>query len=933
MIKRTWFLTGILCAAVLTAGAQMPPMKAIPNDPEVRVGTLPNGLTYYIRHNAKPAKQAEFYIVHNVGAIQEDTAQNGLAHFLEHMAFNGTKNFPGKGVINYMETIGVKFGANLNAMTGQETTIYNMSAVPLLREGIIDSCLLVLHDWSYFVSLVPSEIDNERGVIIEELRGGNTGPRRVQEALMPVVTNKSKYSWRNVIGTEAGLRTFSHQELVDFYHKWYRTDLQAIIVVGDFDVDMMERKIKAAMADIPAVVDPTPKEIVAVPDNNEVLVGIATDPEVTSTGVQVYIKRQPVPREIQNTEQIAMLNGMIYMATNMASNRLSEMSMKPNAPFLQAVLQNGDLTSTCDVLYMGASARDGQAATAFEAIYTELMRIKRHGFTESEFERVKANILRGAEMGYEARNDRQSGSFVQMCMNNFLSGNAMPDARTSWQLDSTLVANADLNVINRLIASLITDENQVVTMSGPSKSPMPAEADVRAIIARVKASEIAPYADNTVKEPLVSATLKGSPVQKSEAGKFGSTVWTLKNGVRVILKPTDLKADELIFSASCYGGRSLLTNEELPSGEMLGNVVGFSGVGKFSSSDLRKQLTGKAASMGVSIGGYSHGLSGGGSVKDLETTLQLLYLYFTAPRFDRGDYETMMDKVEESLVNAKNDPGTVFKREFAETYYQDNFRAMPMDMERLAKVKFEMMQPIYRRLFSNADDFTFVLTGSFDPEKIKPLIEKYMGSLPVGKERLTWKDDKIEPVKGNVERTIDVAMQTPKSTVLVAMSADIPFSLENSLTTSILKQLLDIRYQESIREEKGGTYGVGVQAGLGRIPKNRLGMTVSFDTDPAMVGELLPIVFKELREMVANGPKAEDIAKIKEFMFKQRAEALKNNPLWASAVATYYMEGLDVTTDYEAVLKSIDGEKVTKLLKSMLDAGNTLTFIMNPEVK
>ncbi len=930
MIKRISFLFSILCIAALSLHAQGR-LPVIPNDPDVRIGKAPNGMTYYIRHNDKPAKQAEFFILHDVGAIQEDTAQNGLAHFLEHMAFNGTKNFPGKNLINYMETIGVKFGANLNAMTGQEYTQYNMSAVPLLREGIIDSCLLVLHDWSHFISLLPKEIDNERSVIIEELRGGNTGSRRVQEALMPVTMGPTRYAYRNVIGTEAGLRTFSYKELEDFYHKWYRPDLQAIVVVGDFDVDQMEKKILSTMADIPAPTDHSPKIPVKIPGNKEPVVGIATDPEVTNTSVALYIKRDPVPKEMNNTVPIAQFNTALYMAASMASTRLSEMAQKPNAPFIGARIQNGAMTSTCDVIFAGASARPGQAATAFEALYTEVERVKRHGFTESELERVKANLMRNAEISYEARDDRRNEDFVDTYLNNFRNNTPMPDAKTEWKVDSMVISSITLDMVNMLISRVMIAENQVVTMTGPSSSPIPTKEEVAALIAKVRASNIEPYADNTVKEPLISTTLKGSPVAKTEAGKFGSTVWTLKNGIRVVLKPTDFKADELMLSATSYGGRSIIPDADLPSAELLPTVISASGVGKFSSIDLSKQLTGKAAKAGPAIGAYSNGINGACSSKDLETMLQLVYLYFTSPRFDRGDFDVMMDKIETSLSNAENDPGTIFKKEFAKAYYNDNFRCLNMDMKRLGLVKFEDMERLYRQLYNNAADFTFIFTGSIDPEKAKPLIEKYIGSLPVNQTRLTYKDDKIAPVKGKVDKTIAVPMQTSKTTVLTVLSGEMPYTLETVLTATIFKQILDIRYTESVREEKGGTYGVSVSMGQQDVPRQRYSLSISFDTDPAMAGELIPIILEEIRELAQEGPKAEDMAKIKEFMVKQRADNLKQNSTWAGYLGNWYLSGKDYATDYDKTLAGIDAAKIKAMAAKILADGNVFRFVMNPE--
>ncbi len=933
-MKRAIFLSGLLICLVLQAAAQqMPKMPAIPADPEIRVGTLPNGMTYYIRHNEKPEKQAEFYILHNVGAIQEDTTQIGLAHFLEHMAFNGTKNFPGKDLINYLEKIGVKFGANLNAGTGQETTVYNMSNVPLLREGIVDSCLLILHDWSYFISLLPEQIDKERGVIVEELRTGNTAGFRTREEIAPTLYNHSRYAYRNIIGNEAGLRNFGYQQLTDFYHKWYRTDLQALIVVGDFDVNQMEAKIRSTMADIPAVQNPAPKVMFPVPDNAAPLVAVATDPEMMNTTVALYIKREPIPRELNDKAPIAQVKTMLRLIAGMASERLSELALLPDAPFITAGFGSGSLTQTCDALFMRANAREGQAAGAFEALCTELEKIRRFGFTETELDRARIDMMRSARQQYDGRNDRRNSYFVNLCLGNYIKNAPMPPADIDWEMDSLILAGADLLLINQMASQLITDQNRVITVTGPEKAGVatPSQQDLLAIMERVGKSDVAQYTDDTVIEPLVQAPLKGAAVAKTAPGQFGSTVWTLANGVRVVIKPTDFKADELLMRASSRGGLSVLSDADYPSGDMLTTLVGMSGVGKFSAIQLSKQLTGKAAEVSPYVSQYSNGLSGKGSPKDLETMLQLTYLYFTQPRFDRTDYDVMIDKYVSALANAGQNPGYVMQKRTLETLYGNNIRRQSISTERLGLVHFEDMQRIWKSLYSNAADFTFTFVGNLDPAQAKPLIEKYLGSLPVTKQKLTWRDDKVREVAGKVEDTFAVPMKAPKSTVMTVFSGPMPYTLETALTCSFLQQILSIRYTESIREEKGGTYGVRVGMSQERIPAMRYTLMTTFDTDPAMATELQEIIVGQIALVASEGPKAEDVEKVREYMVKQRQDNLKINNLWLSYLNTFYTDGLDMNTDYDRTLASIDAAKIKALAAKVLADGNMTRIVMNPE--
>ncbi len=935
-MKRFIFITLLAACCAMAVSAQKVPamqMPRIPADTAIRVGKLPNGMTYYVRHNAKPEGQAEFFILTHVGAMQEDTTQIGLAHFLEHMAFNGTKNFPGHGIESYTASIGVKFGTNLNAVTGQEYTCYNMSGVPLLREGIVDSCLMILHDWTYFITLDPKEVDDERGVIIEELRQGNNAQWRINQAQAPYIFNKTRYAWRNVIGNEAGLRSFDRKELVDFYHRWYRTDMQAVVVVGDFNPDEMVEKIRRVMADVPAVTDPQPKQVVAIPDNREPLISVDTDPEQTSTSVTIYTKYEPTPREMNNTVPMAYVDLSRRMVSVMFNMRMRELTKKPDAPFLSASMAQGMMTETCDVMMVRAEARDGQAARTLEALYTELERMRRHGFTQSELERVQSELMRAARRQYDNRGDRRSRELVDACLLNFRMNTAMPSAEYEFRLDSVIISTANLTTINAMCKELVTPDNRVILVSAPEKAgaPVPSRGDVTAIMSRVDALELTPWADATVIEPLVSAPLKGSRVIKSETDKLGDTVWTLSNGVRVVLRQTDFKADELLMTINSTGGLSMLGNEDYPSGERLSSLVASSGVGKFSATQLERQLAGKAARVQPAISDYENGFSGACSPKDLETMLQLVWLYFNSPRFDQGDFDVMMDKYASALANAGSNPSYLFQKRMMETVYGNHPRRRAVTAESLKEVDFKRMEPIYRKLYSNAAAFTYTFVGNIDPVEAKPLIEKYLGSLPVSKEKLVWQNDNAGPLKGRITDRFEVPMQNPKSTVAVYLTGDMPFSLENAMLCTILDQILDLRYTKSIREEKGGTYGVSAQISARRIPVQGFRMTISFDTSPAMVDELLPIVTSEIEKIAKEGPLAEDLSKVREFMVKQRAENLKRNGAWLSWIDTYYANGYDPTTDYEAILAGVTPEKIQALAARILAAGNDITVVMSPK--
>ena len=570
-------LTMLVAAAfaMTSAMAQLNPMEPIPADKDVRTGKLENGMTYYIRHNEKPKGQADFHILHDVGAIQENDAQQGLAHFLEHMAFNGTKNLPGKQMIEYLEKVGVKFGANLNAGTSWDMTSYMMKDVPTSREGIIDSALLILHDWSHFIALQPEEIDSERGVIMEELRTRDNASWRSTMKMLQALGKGTKYEHRNLIGYLDGLKGFQHKELEDFYNTWYRPDYQAVVIVGDIDVDAVENKLKTLMSDIPApAADAAQKEVITVPDNEEPIVSIYTDPEMQGSRVQVFVKRPAVPEQYNNLVYGEMLDVVQAYMTTMENARLQEISMQPDAPFLGAGMNSGSIgvIPTLEATTFVAMTQDGKLTQGFEALYTEMEKVRRHGFTQGEFERAQNDLMRRAERSYTNRNDRRNAEFVQTYLDNFQQNRPMPDAKTEWQLDSMLIKALNVEAVNAFAQQAIYPNNQVIVITAPEKEGVenPTTEEILAIRDKVAAAEIEAYEDNTVKEPLIpeGTTLEGSPVKKTaQNAEYGTTEWTLANGVKVIVKPTAYKADEVRMSALAKGGLSILSDEEFYMGD------------------------------------------------------------------------------------------------------------------------------------------------------------------------------------------------------------------------------------------------------------------------------------------------------------------------------------------------------------------------------
>ena len=926
-------------AAFAAAGAMAQMNQPIPADPELRTGKLGNGMTYYIRHNEKPKGQADFYILHDVGAIQENDSQQGLAHFLEHMAFNGTKNLPGKQLTEYLETVGVKFGANLNAGTSWDQTIYNISDVPTSREGIIDSALLILHDWSHFIALEPKEIDSERGVIMEELRTRDGASWRSTMKLLQALGKGTKYEHRNLIGYLDGLKNFQHKELEDFYVQWYRPDYQAVVVVGDIDVDAVESKIKTLMADIPApAADASHKETIVVPDNEEPIVSIFTDPEMQGTKVQLFIKRPALPKQMGNTI-VAEANNVIeaYMTT-MENARLQEIAMQPDAPFLGAGMGTGDVIGiipTLNATVFVAMTQDGKLARGFEALYTELEKVRRYGFTQGEFERAQENLMRQAERTYANRNDRRNGEFVQSYLNNYSKNSPIPDAETEWQLDSMLIKMLNVDAVNAFAAQTITSANQVIIVNAPEKEGLttPTAEELLAIRDKVAAGEVTAYEDNVVKEPLIpeGTVLKGSPVKKTaEDAKLGTTEWTLANGAKVVVKHTDFKADEVRMSAVAKGGLSVLSDGEFYMGEMMPAVNSMSGVGKFSATELKKQLSGKSASVQPAVENYSSAMKGVCSPKDIETMLQLLYLNFTQPRFDRADYDNLIKMVRSQLENARTNPDFLMQEKVIDVTYGDNPRRQIISNEIVDKFDFEQLPAIYAKLYPGANGFVFTFVGNIAPETLKPLVEKYIGSIPAAKKPLNYIDDKVAPVKGEVTEEFTAPMQQPKVSVLYYYSGKMPYTFKDRMALSFLAQALNSRYLISIREEKGGTYGVRVKGSTEYIPHQTYDMTISFDTNEEMADELCEIVLKEIQEIAENGPKTEDIEKNREFMLKNWKNSLELNQGWMNYIQAKYGSGLNYVGEYEQAVRDLTNADVQALAKKILADGNLVKVVMRP---
>jgi zinc protease len=919
---------------------QMPP---IPVDKNVRIGKLDNGLTYYIRKNTTNEKRADFYIAQKVGSILEEPKQRGLAHFLEHMAFNGTKNFPGTdnklGIIPWCESVGIKFGVNLNAYTSIDQTVYNISNAPVTREGILDSCLLILHDWSNDLLLSDKEIDKERGVIHEEWRSRRSAMQRLQEKALPLMFAGTKYADCMPIGTMDVVDNFKYQTLRDYYEKWYRPDLQGIIIVGDIDVDAVEAKIKKAFADISKPVNPALRTYYPVSDNKEPIVIIEKDKEQTNMQILLFNKHESYPDSLKNNMQYLFLSYAKEMISNMLNARLNELIQSANPPFVHGYTYDDNffVAKTKDAFTGVTVCKEDGVETALSTLLREIERAYRFGFTESEYVRTRAEYLRNLESEFNERNKKKNDSYVNQYVNNFINNEPIPSIEDEYSLMNQIAPNLPVDMINKVMKSFIADSNQVVSIFGPDKEGLvyPTKEKILSILKNVKAENITAYVDKVSNEPLISKTPKpGKIVSSKENTIYGTTTLTLSNGVKVIVKKTDFKADEIRMKGVSLGGNSLIPSSEIINIKTLDDVVELGGLGNFSAVNLQKALAGKKASVSPFIGTTTEGVNGSCSPKDLETMLQLTYLTFTAPRMDADAFTSFKTRTKAALLNQEANPMIAFNDSITFGVYGNHPRATRLKADMIDKIDYQKCMDLYKDRFKDASDFTFILVGNVDLEAAKPLIEKYLGSLPSIKRKEMFKDIKMEMCKGESKKEFKKKQETAKASVFVFYNGKCKYSSENDIMMSMLEQALNIVYTEKIREEEGGTYGVSLKGDITKFPKEEFSLQIVFQTDPAKKDKLVKIVFDEADKMAKEGPSEKTLDKVKEYMLKKHKENLKENGYWLRNIDEYFYTGVDMNANYEELINKVTVSSLQKFANSLFSQKNRLEVTMtSPEAK
>ncbi len=937
-MKKT-ILSMLLLSAVAVVAVQA---QSLPQDPAYRTGKLANGMTYYLRHNAKEAGLADFYIAQRVGSILEEPRQRGLAHFLEHMAFNGTKHFPGKdgqlGIVPWCETIGVKFGANLNAYTSVDQTVYHIGSAPLKREGILDSCLLVLNDWSHYILLEDKEIDKERGVIHEEWRTRRAGMamQRLMEDAMPTIYKGSKYEDCLPIGSMEIVDNFPYQDLRDYYLKWYRPDLQAIIVVGDIDVDQVEQKVKTLFSQIPMPEHPAERIYYPVPDNEQMIVTIQKDKEQPIVMAHVYMKRDATPDNEKNNEQYVRGDYIDGLIGSMLNNRLSELRLLANPPFMSATGRAGNffVSRTKEAFSLSVSCKQDHILGGLSAAVAEAERLRQHGFTQSELDRAKKLYMTATERRFKERNERRNSYFVNQCVHHFLSAEPLTSEEFDLQLTQKFDREVTLAEVNQAVRDLITDQNQVCVLYAPDKEsvPLPTEAQLEQTILTAQQQTYEPYQEKQLAEHLINKLPAPGKIVSEQPYMHGFTEFVLSNGMKVYARSTNFTADQVQMTIKGDGGTSLYPDSDIPNFSLLTSSITDAGVGDFDALTLRKMLTGKAVRVSPSVGSRSQSISGSGSVKDIKTMFELTYLYFTQPRRDTTAFNSLMNRTYSFLTNRNASPKVDYNDSIRAILYDHHPRVAPVTQEVVKQADYNRIFQMYQERFADAANFKTVIIGNVSLDSLRPLLCQYLASLPATnrKEQTNW--NVLPRVKGGESTHVfRKTMATPLANVSIYYTADVPFTPQSDLELDFLKRCLSIAYTDSVREEKGGTYGVGVSFELDKDDQPNATLKISYHADPSRYSELNPIIYQQLKNIAEKGPEPTSMDKVKKYLTKQYDQLAIDDGYWDYVIWHQIDDDADFDKDYCKMVEQMTPQQVQQMAQRLLNAKRCIEVTMLSE--
>lgn len=927
----------VLMLLVLVPGAMAQQVPQLPTDSAVRIGHLPNGLTYYIRHNERPKGQADFYIAQRVGSILENEDQRGLAHFLEHMCFNGTTNFPGKKLTTWLESVGVKFGYNLNAMTGFDMTVYNISNVPVARESVQDSCLLILHDWANDLLLADDEIDAERAVIHEEWRQSNVGQMRILEKLLPVMYPDNKYGVRLPIGTMEVVDNFPYQALRDYYEAWYRPDQQAVIVVGDINVDLIEEKIKKLFSGIEMPANAPERFYVEVEDTPGTIYAIGHDSEQKNTIASLMFKSDRMPAEMRNTQLYYVQHFIENMIGTMLNERLNDISSKADSPFGGASIDFDEffVSKTKDALTLSVLAKDREIVGPLAAAYRELLRASRGGFTPGEYERAKKEYLSHLQTQYNNRTTVENQRYVSECLDHFLDSIAMPGIEIDYQLANQIAQMIPLQTINQVMAQAVTVDNRVLLALMPDSPDgvYPTPEQFAAAISAVDAEDIEPLAEQGKDEPLIAQLpAPGKIVKESSDERYGATVWTLSNGVTVMIKPTDFMADQILFSADALGGTSVFPVSMTDSRTFMPVALRSYGLGTYNSSDLQKYMAGKQASVNFDFDSYTRTIGGASNKDDLPTLMELIYMAFTDLTLDEEEYTALQNTYAGLLHNQENNPQYVFQTKMQEALFSNSPKVKTLSAEVVQKADRKEIVDMVDKMTNNAADYTFYFVGNIDLDTFRPLVEQYIATLPSDPANRVTKpefDAMLQVKGGKGVDTFTSAMQTPQTYVMFMQWGNAPYTMLNSQLASVAGQILSARLLDIVREKEGAVYSISANGSMSRVNPQPVKISSAFPMKPELKDKVLGIIEEQFQQM-ANEVTPEELGKVQEFMVKQYTEGLEKNERWLNSMIGFDMNGVDTMNGAIESMKSITPQQVSEFMRQLLEQGNYRVVVLDP---
>jgi len=935
-------LASAFCLVASATMAQNPMMMPLPQDTAVKVGKLSNGLTYYVRHNEHPEHVANFYIAQRVGSIQEEEEQRGLAHFLEHMAFNGSEHFAGESLLDFTRRHGVQFGTDLNAYTSIDQTVYRVCNVPTKDQAVLDSCMLILKDWSNGLTLDSKEIDKERGVIHGEWAMRNSAQMRLLENALPALYPDSKYGVRLPIGLMSVVDNFEPKALRDYYHKWYRPDNQAIIVVGDIDVAHTVAQIEKLFGGI--VVPEGAAQVVdePVPDNTSAIYVSAKDKELTGNSVSLMMKQDALPDSLKNTLAFYVNNYMEAVASMMLNSRLQDLAQNADCPFTSASASIGTylLSRTKDAFSLDAEPKEGKDMEALAAVYREAQRVKQYGFTATEYARAKSEFMSMQEKSYTNRNKIKNDAYGDTYRDCYIEHIPVTSEEFDYQVWSQIVPSIPVEAINAAMQQTVTscDSNLVVMVFVQDKEGVaqPTGDDMKKVLDGVRAETLTAWVDNVKNEPLISELpTAGKIVSEQKSKTLDYTTLKLQNGAKVILKKTDYKDDEVRLSAFAKGGTNQFDNSDLANLNVFDNILGISGLGSFSSTELDKALAGKQVHAGLSLGGNYTYVRGTSTPKDIETMLQLVYLKFTAVNKDEKAFATWMEQMRLQLKNWETVPTNILQDSLSSALYNGNPRYMPMHYADLEKVSYDKVLQMKEQAYADPTAFTYVFTGNFDETTLRPLIEQYIGSLkPTGK--MQQPTDRRDTRKGQYTCDFKRKMESPKPYVFEFLTADMSYTLENKVLMSALSQVLSIDLLKSVREDAGAAYSIGAAGNISIGPDQKndsqyaLLQVYAPISDPTKVDLSLKLI-DECLGSAEKSISSENVEKVKSTMLKKFDVNQKNNTFWENAIENYEIFGIDNVTPYQQLVNGITTAKLVTMLKQINSSGNIVKVVMRPE--